>query len=183
MSHSKLDRKFCDNFDIVAARTGVKVFRSEFEDIESPAWQTIKKEMNSSVAMFLLVGEGLVNAQKMSESNSKWAKSWKHTQNWISYEVGLACQLGIDVWVYCDGVKINFPVPYLNNYALYGIDPTYKKQRDWIKKIIVNYKNGESYPVKRWKRITFTCPKKVVEAFIICIQFWIKVQVLFVLLV
>lgn len=43
MSHTKLDKNFCDRFDIMAARVGVKVFRSEFEKIKPPAWSTIKK--------------------------------------------------------------------------------------------------------------------------------------------
>lgn len=64
MSHTKLDKKFCDKFDIAAARVGVKVFRSEFEEIKPPAWQTIKKAMDASSAMFLLVGKKLVEAKK-----------------------------------------------------------------------------------------------------------------------
>ena len=158
MSHSKVDTDFCNKFDSLAARIGVKVFRSEFEDIDSPAWKTIKKELNSSIALFLLVGKGLIDSQKKAESNSEWAKKWKYTQNWISYEIGLACQLGIDVWVICDNVKINFPIPYLNNYVLYGIDLTDKVRRDWIKGILNAYKDGKNYPVDRWNRVTFTCP-------------------------
>ena len=102
LSHTKLDVECCDMFDRAAAREGVKVFRSEFEELESPPWQTIKKEVVNSVALFLLVGEELVNAQNRSEASLVVKEKWKYTQNWISYEVGVACQKGIDVWVVCD---------------------------------------------------------------------------------
>lgn len=130
MSHTKLDKDFCNRFDIAAARVGIKVFRSEFEKIKPPAWKTIKRQMDASSAMFLLVGKKLVNAQKASEKNVKLRKEWKHTQNWIAYEVGLACERGIDVWVWCDvGANINFPVPYLNNYVLQGYEAYEKEWR------------------------------------------------------
>lgn len=145
MSHTKLDKDFCDRFDIMAARVGVKVFRSEFEEIKPPAWQTIKKAMDASSAMFLLVGKELVKAQEASDKDPKAREEWKHTQNWIAYEVGLACELGIDVWVWCDNITINFPVPYLNNYALYGVQ---KIMRDVIKQ----YSEGYSYPLGYWGR-------------------------------
>ena len=69
MSHTKRDKDFCDRFDTVAVRVGVKVFRSELEDIKAPAWQTIKEEMGKSSAMFLLVGKELVKAQELSDTS------------------------------------------------------------------------------------------------------------------
>lgn len=119
MSHTKLDREFCDRFDIAAARVGVRVFRSEFETIEPPAWKTIKAQIGKSSAMFLLVGKELAKAQANVDISTEAREEWKHTQNWIAYEIGLACQRGINVWVICQrGVVQNFPVPYLNNYAI-----------------------------------------------------------------
>jgi len=44
MSHTKLDENFCDKFDRAAARVCVKVFRSEFEEIKTPAWKTKKSD-------------------------------------------------------------------------------------------------------------------------------------------
>ena len=145
MSHTKLDKNFCDRFDIMAARVGVKVFRSEFEKIKSPAWRTIKKAMDASSAMFLLVGKELVKAQEASDEDPKAREEWKHTQNWIAYEIGLACERGIDVWVWCDGVTINFPVPYLNNYVLHGVGSV-------MRSVIELYSEGESVPLGVWGR-------------------------------
>ena len=140
MSHTKLDKDFCDRFDIMAARVGVKVFRSEFEKIKPPAWKTIKRAMDNSSALFLLVGKKLVKAQRASEKDIKLREEWKHTQNWIAYEIGLACERGIDVWVCCDDLKINFPVPYLDNYAIYG-------SREFWRMILEEYSKGKSFPV------------------------------------
>jgi hypothetical protein len=50
MSHTKLDGECCDRFDSAAARVGLKVFRSEFETIQSPAWKTIKDEIICTVS-------------------------------------------------------------------------------------------------------------------------------------
>lgn len=161
MSHTKLDKKFCDKFDNVVARVGVKVFRSEFETIEPPAWKTIKEQIEASRAVFLLVGKKLVEAQAMSSTSEKMRNEWKHTQNWIAYEVGLACEKGIDVWVMCDGVKINFPVPYLNNYAIHGIKT--KDQFDFARSVLEDYRRGESYPLGMSDR-DISCPHQKCKA-------------------
>jgi hypothetical protein len=117
LSHTKLDSKFCDRFDNVCASVGLARFRSDFADIAKPSWSTIKYELEQSSVLFLLVGKELVKQQATP------TQDWKHTQNWISYEVGLAHGRGIDVWVVCDSVEINFPVPYFNNYAPFGLEP------------------------------------------------------------
>jgi len=158
MSHTKLDSECCDKFDSAAARVGVRVFRSEFETIESPAWRTIKDEMNKSSALFLLVGKELVKAQALSRANKETMEEWKFTQNWISYEIGLACQQGIDVWVICDNVKINFPVPYLNNYDVWGIRLEVPKSLEWIKSVFEAYSEGGSFPIGKFPVKKCRCP-------------------------
>lgn len=115
VSHTKRDEKFCDEFDRVCAGVGIKRFRSEFETIPPPPWKTIKKAIDKSVALFFLVGKELVNSQDSDDPQ------WRYTQNWIAYEIGLACERGIDVWAICDDVLINFPMPYINNYLTVGL--------------------------------------------------------------
>lgn len=110
LSHTKKDKEFCDLFDTIFARVDIRGFRSEFEDFEKPAWKTIMKAINDSTALFLLIGKELV------QNHAQKVDGWNHTQNWIAYEIGVACQKGIDVWAICDNVKINFPMPYVNNY-------------------------------------------------------------------
>ena len=148
-SHSKLDIDTCNLFDIVAAREGIKVFRSEYEAIKPPAWETIKTEMEHSRALFLLVGPELVKQQELGE------KDWKYTQNWIAYEVGLACALGIDVWVLCNNVNINFPVPYLNNYSIGGIETNADGFERWI---LRQYVEGMTFPFGFNEKRRLFCP-------------------------
>jgi len=157
MSHTRKDVEFCTNFDVVAARVGIKVFRSELEHIDYPAWMTIKQEMVKSVAMFLLVGAELVLNQELAGNSVEAQNNWKYTQNWISYEVGLACQLGIDVWVLCDNERINFPVPYLNNYDVRGIDFDVGNYW-WLRDRLENYQNGNVYNFDWNPDFIFTCP-------------------------
>jgi len=158
MSHTKLDGKFCDRFDNAAASVGVSRFRSEFETIKPPTWKTIKKQMDRSSAMFLLVGKELVKAQAMSDKYKKHRDKWKHTQNWIAYEVGLACQKGIDVWVVCDvEVTLNFPVPYLNNYCAYGMSRVEDKNFKgfgFIRWVLEEYSKKETFALGRGNRNT-----------------------------
>lgn len=137
LSHTKLDSKFCDRFDNVCATVGIARFRSDFADIKKPSWSVIKKELEKSSALFLLVGHELVKQQATP------GPDWKFTQNWISYEVGLAHELNIDVWVVCDSVKINFPVPYFNNYAPFGLEPGTPMK--YMEGVFATYRNGGRY--------------------------------------
>ncbi len=152
VSHTKEDVEFCDMFDRACARVGLKAFRSEFETIQLPQWKTIKEAMDKSIAMFLLVGKQLVAHQASPTPD------WKYTQNWIAYETGLACERGIDVWVYCDNVDINFPVPYFNNYALYGMRE--RENFEVLKGILTRYNSGETFPAPTWGRGTYCSHKE-----------------------
>jgi hypothetical protein len=149
VSHTRKDIEFCDKFDRIFAREeNLKAFRSEFETIKPPAWETIKNAINNSAALVLLVGEGLVNNQKALFQDS----NWKFTQNWIAFEIGVACQKGIDVWALCDkGIVINFPMPYITNYVTVGIDTKLKLDffRDAFKKYEKN--NAYKYPYKEMR--------------------------------
>ena len=155
LSHTKLDKDFCDRFDIAAARVGLKFFRSELESIQPPAWATIQGEIEKSSALFLLVGKELVGAQASADEATR--REWKFTQNWISCEVGMACQRQIDVWVICDNVQINFPVPYLNNYEFYGLRPEEQFGLDWWKDKFERYKAGGNFRVEDYQARNFKC--------------------------
>ena len=149
VSHTKKDERFCDEFDRACARVGIKSFRSEFETISPPPWQTIRDAMRKARAMFLLVGPELVATQALPYEQ----EAWKYTQNWIAYEIGLACQHNIDVWVLCDqDVEINFPVPYFNNYAPYGLRS--KKNLDCMIAILNAYNQGSTFDLGTWDRAT-----------------------------
>lgn len=149
VSHTRRDIDFSNVFDSACARVGIDAFRSEFEDIKLPAWQTIRDEIRRSRALFLLIGKELVKAQASRDSN------WAYTQNWIAFEIGVACEIGIDVWVLCDDVAVNFPVPYLNNYL-----PVTLRRREAFDILVNDLKKYERGMKSNFpdKRILVECP-------------------------
>ena len=158
LSHTKLDENFCNRFDRAAAREGIKIYRSEFEEIESPPWKTIKNEIEKSNALFLIVGNELIQAQEKSDLYAHEREKWKFTQNWISYEVGVACQKGIDVWVVCDSLDINFPVPYVTNYEIHGLQAE-GELLNWYRNVFKTYNDGSSYPLGVFfNKFRIACP-------------------------
>jgi len=127
VSHSQYDKDIRASFDTVFARTGVKSVCMEFEQISQlPAWQPIKNEIKASETVFLLLGPNI--------------RSSIHTQNWVAFEVGLACAYGKDVWVFeQDNSHIEFPIPYLTDYMIYNLeDPNHF---DYVRSIIEGYAN------------------------------------------
>lgn len=145
-SHTKDDIEFCDVFDRACARVGIDAFRSEYETIDPPAWQTIRDELSQSRALFLLIGRALV------ETQAAHTAEWEYTQNWISYEIGIASALDIDIWVLCDGVTINFPVPYFNNYIPYSIRTA--RNFKYIVGVLRHYAEGHKYDIRDEVKVT-----------------------------
>ncbi len=156
ISHTRKDKDLCDDIDRISSRVGIVSFRSEFETIPLPAWKVIRKELNQSSALFLAIGRELV------KNTGRNDPSWKFTQNWISFEVGIACQLGIDIWAICEeGISMNFPVPYVNNY----ISGRFKDKNDdgfmILKASFEDYKNriNFKYPFSKCGRpVGVSCP-------------------------
>jgi hypothetical protein len=107
-----------------------------------------------------LVGENLVEMQSKTETDSKAKEEWKFTQNWIAFEVGVACQLGIDVWVWCRESNINFPVPYLNNYVVGGMKRTDRESFAFARGVFGDYNRKISHPIHCYKEPdrTLECP-------------------------
>jgi hypothetical protein len=158
VSHSKYDKEFCDRFDSACAHVGLARFRSEFENIEKPAWKTINREIRKSNALFLLVGKELVKRQGACNTVNSTSSDWVFTQNWISYEVGVASQLRRDVWVLSESSLINFPVPYLNNYAFSSINLTKSDDRGFFYSILRCYKDEGIFSLHRELQYSCTNP-------------------------
>ena len=152
LSHTKFDEDFCNKFDNICSNVGMKRFRSEFAQIDSPPWRTIKEQLAKSEALFLLVGKELVNRQASQYHHD----DWKFTQNWISYEIGIAHQRNIDIWIVCDAVQINFPVPYFNNYMPFVLDP---RDPEYMNAVLENYLHGRNFHISSdVNSITEQCP-------------------------
>lgn len=154
ISHSKYDKDFCNAFDNACASVGLERFRSEFEEIEKPSWKTINREIKKSNVLFVLIGEELRNRQRNCLIDNPEYTDWLFTQNWISYEIGVASQRHIDVWVVSDSAEINFPVIYLNSYYLWEGHLEKPEQRH-ICSFLRSYKESRGL----WfdKSMKFTC--------------------------
>ncbi len=151
LSLSKHDKETGKRFDTVASREVVKVFKSEYEALKSPAWQTVRDALQGSKALIILVGPCLVQAR------AKGGNEWSSINGWINYEVGIAMTLNLDVWVVSDNkVSINFPVPYVNNYSL-GIET---KPNGYEAKILRSYGEGAKFEFGYSPERRFFCPNK-----------------------
>ena len=127
VSHSQYDKDIRASFATVFACAGVKSVYMEFErSIPAAAWRRIREQLNASEAVFLLLGQNIKNSI--------------YTQNWIAFEVGLACAYGKDVWVFeQDGAFIEFPIPYLTDYMLYNLED--RSHFDYVRGILEGYRN------------------------------------------
>jgi len=153
VSHSQYDRDIRTSFDTVFARTGVKSVCMEFERISQlPAWEPIRNQIKTSETVFLLLGPNV--------------RSSIHTQNWVAFEVGLACAYGKDVWVFEQtDSAIEFLIPYLTDYMIYNLED--QNHFDYVRGIIEAYANpiyllplGVDNRTKRQipKGLPTTCP-------------------------
>ena len=119
VSHSRYDPNL-DFFHKIFSGLQTESVWMEFEDISPPPFLFIRDNVNKSDALFVLLSKYLVDRQ--------------HTNNWVSFEVGLAAnrekcnvipgiaqrELGLDVWVFEPvDEDIGFAVPYCTYYMRY----------------------------------------------------------------
>jgi hypothetical protein len=147
ISHSRRDKKYCHSFADACNSVGLKPFLYELEDIKPPHWKTLQREISQSAILFLLIGKEFTEIQK-----SLTPDAWLFTQNWIAYEIGVAAQKGIEVWVLCENTDINFPVPYFTN--LYFWEGNLAEQKELIF-FLKTYK--ENKYIMFDKRMRHTC--------------------------
>lgn len=110
VSHSKEDENR-DFFHKVISGTSLKGIWMEFEDVAPPPWSVIKYNVVRS------------NCVIVSLSRPLASYDYRHTQNWIDFEVGLACAFDKHVWVLEPWrEEIDFAVPYCTHYSLFESD-------------------------------------------------------------
>lgn len=96
----------------------------EFENYVIPPWIKIRNDIQQASAAFVLLSPHLIETP--------------YTQNWVTYEVGLACALNKPVWVYEQhDAPALFPIPYLTDYILYN--PGNREHLDAIKRMVESY--------------------------------------------
>jgi hypothetical protein len=124
ISHSKRDAETIATFCNIFARTTIRARLAEFEAYAIPPWFQIKNYVQQSSALFLLLSPHLTGTP--------------YTQNWVSYEVGLACALNKPVWVYeAASNTAMFPVPYFTDYVFY--DPRNRGHLNVVKQFVESY--------------------------------------------
>lgn len=108
VSHSRRDSKLRQYLDSSFASSNVQAIRVEFEDYEITPCEFIRRSVEASESVFLLLGANVTHSI--------------YTTNWIAYEIGLAAALHKDVWVFerYDSV-VPFPVPMVDHYVQYAL--------------------------------------------------------------
>ncbi len=154
VSHSKLDSDIVNFFTAAFATSkGVNADFMEFEDLEGKnAGREIAGRIKNpdTQAVFVLLGPGVRNAL--------------HTENWVTFEVGVACGIGRDVWVFEPFDNIKFPIPYLNHYVLYQIGN--KEDLQFTREMIGAYSLGLLFrdnAIRKHKPPNFRCTHCLAE--------------------
>jgi len=122
ISHSKDDPNL-DFFHKIFSAVATKAIWMEFEDIEPPPYCSIRDNINRSDAIFVLLSKFLIDRQ--------------YTNNWVSFEVGLAVNCkrsnvapkkaepkqGLHVWLFEPlDEPVDFAIPYCTYYMRYQPD-------------------------------------------------------------
>ena len=124
LSHSKSDSSIINVFRNAFDGTEVKPTLMEYENFPNPPWSTIKNSIETSSALFVLLSNNL----KISD----------YTQNWVSYEVGVADEARKEIWVFEDiNNQAIFPLPKVSHYMLYS--PYHQDSLNYLKTIIRSY--------------------------------------------
>ncbi len=132
-SHSQHDKNLVDLFSRAFADTPVKMRKMEFERIQLKQeikTEDIQKEINNSVAVFVLISENVCNIP--------------HTRDWVAWETGYAAHAGKDIWIFepiSDFNKIDIVIPYFNHYT--PIDVKMDNAYSYLRNIIESYDNSQ----------------------------------------
>lgn len=118
VSHSQHDKNEISFFTKVAAKEGIKCFFMEWEDLEGKySSERIRNIIKSNLVenvqvLVVLLGDNVLKSP-----------SPEYTQNWISFEVGVASDSKKFVWVLEEKNKpINYPLPFVSDYYQYQLE-------------------------------------------------------------
>lgn len=129
MSHSQKDALVKQVFDDIFAKTDVKPIWMEYERWsqrkDEPNWRWVSRHisMPETIAVFVLLTRNVINVDYPERTLA--------TQNWVSYEIGVASATSKPVFVFKEE-DVDFPVPYLTNYMPYSITKTLTTgEKEW----------------------------------------------------
>ncbi len=145
ISCSKDDKNLEFFKDIFLSReVDYKPIFMELENIKTPPYSDIKKEINNSARLFVLLSSALTEPKYL------------HTANWVSFEIGLASNkttiCPVMVFEPFDEY-INFAVPYASFFFKYYPDD--KRYRNLIRNFLkIETVNG----LKNFNMVGVSCP-------------------------
>jgi hypothetical protein len=165
ISHSSKDHKILEFFRQLFDDSGVKPVFMEFESWSRnnmPNWIWIREQIQKSRALFLILTKNIVEKP--------------YTQNWIAFEIGVACSTNPPIPVYVFREEdVKFPVPYLTWYfdePFSSLDHSRPKDFSEIfleffrhilrYTVFVNIVLSEIYNMNKkddWKETSLTCSK------------------------
>ncbi len=129
MSHSRKDTSVKQVFNEVFAKTDVKPIWMEYEKWsqrkDEPNWSWISRyiRMPNTIAVFMLLTRNVIDIDDPKRTLA--------TQNWVSYELGVASTASKPVFVFKEE-DVDFPVPYLTNYLPYSVTKVLKTdEKEW----------------------------------------------------
>ena len=124
LSHSKADYEIINIFRNSFEGTEVHPILMEYEQFSNPPWLAIRNNIENSSALFVLLSNNL----KISD----------YTQNWVSYEIGIADEANREIWMFEDvNNQVIFPIPNVHHYMLYN--PAQWDSLNYLKTIIHSY--------------------------------------------
>ena len=126
ITHSRHDAPILSHIDELIRIVGVNpIFYQYDTGHASTAWEEIRNDIRNSHALFVVLSNNL--------------SSSAHTQNWVGWEVGVACAFNKRVWVFEELHRsASFPIPYLTDYVPYNLnDP---QLRELISAVAAGYR-------------------------------------------
>jgi len=154
VTHSQYDKKEINFFTNIAARSGFRVYLMEWEDLDGKysaerIRDIIKSNWTENVKIVVvLLGENVLNPPSQT-----------YTQNWITFEVGIAADSKKPVWVLENKDNpIDYPIPFVSDYYQYELDKV-----DDLQSIgdIIQYQMSNPPEYNQiYKKVTETCPNK-----------------------
>lgn len=126
VTHSRHDAPILAHIIELVRIVGVEPILYQYDSMHTAtAWEEIRNDIQKSHAIFLVLSNNL--------------SSSPNTQNWVGWEVGVACAFNKRVWVFEELNRgVLFPIPYLTDYVPYDLsDP---RLRELISAVAEGYK-------------------------------------------
>lgn len=110
ITHSRHDAPILEHIAQLIKLANVSPIFYEYDsNSATTAWEEIRNAIRKCRALFVVLSNNL--------------SSSPHTQNWVGFEVGVACSFNKPVWVFEEiDRSVSFPIPYLTDYLPYNLN-------------------------------------------------------------